>query len=370
MLPRGWIATFVERAGVIARIAHIVHQVVFEDVVVAADADGHVRRVVQQIVRGTVADAAECNAAGIGELVLREPPDVVVHGLVARRRERLAVAAFQHETARAGIVDVAAFDAMAGAPRHPDAHLAHVADLAGLHAIAAPAGHGESVAEARFHDETAQRHVGGLLQRHERRVERGEHDARAGHLRGRPEIEPTRTAIRVVFAGLVQLLQQVQRAIAARRRIALLDAIDRRTGQRDLALLAIERLYPNGLFVPIVTPVSQQPDTGLDVPTGGTVATVFEGTGPWRLVGGRRRGAAINDLGNCRPAFVGPTGKRHALVVEEQFRHRGRAPEKVGKAAQFLGTDVAQIGLQDLAASHRIEASQYLLVDDGNEGVG
>ena len=56
--------------------------------------------------------------------MLREPPDVVVHRLVAGRRQRLAVAALQHQPARAGIVDVAALDAMAVAAGDPNAKLA------------------------------------------------------------------------------------------------------------------------------------------------------------------------------------------------------------------------------------------------------
>ena len=149
----GWVAAFVQRAGVIAGVAHIMHDVVLEDVVVAADADGHVRRIVQQIVRGAVADAAQSNAAGIGELVLREPPDVIVDGLVAGRRERLAVATLQHQTAGARVVDVAALDAMARSPGHADADLAGVADLAGFDAIAAPAGYHQAVGQTCFHDE-------------------------------------------------------------------------------------------------------------------------------------------------------------------------------------------------------------------------
>ena len=60
MLPRqDGIAALVERAAVVGLGADVVHDVVLEDVVVAADADGLVRRVVDQVVRGAVADAAE-----------------------------------------------------------------------------------------------------------------------------------------------------------------------------------------------------------------------------------------------------------------------------------------------------------------------
>ena len=39
-----------------------------------------------------------------------------------------------------------------------------------------PPGHREAVAETRLQDEAAQRHVRGVLQRHERRIQRGEHE--------------------------------------------------------------------------------------------------------------------------------------------------------------------------------------------------
>ena len=103
---------------------------------------------------GAVADTAERDAAGIAELMLGEPPDVIVHGLMAGWRERLAVAPLQYESAGAGIVYVAALDAMARTARHADANLARVADDTGFDAIAglrSPRG----LAETGFQDEAA-----------------------------------------------------------------------------------------------------------------------------------------------------------------------------------------------------------------------
>ena len=150
--------------------------------------------------------------------MLREPPDVVVHGLVAGRRERLAVAAFQHQAARAGVVDVAALDAMARAARDANAQLASVADFAGLDPVAAAAGHLDAVAQGRFHDEPAQRHMRGVLAA--RPAARSTSTVRCGHRSssgGRPEIEPAGSAVQVELARLIQLLQQVQRDTGAVR---------------------------------------------------------------------------------------------------------------------------------------------------------
>ena len=204
----GRITALIKRTRVVARVAHIVDHVVFEDVVVAADADGHVRRVVQQVVRSAVADTAERDAAGIAELMLGEPPDVIVHGLMAGWRERLAVAPLQYESAGAGIVNVAALDAMARTARHADANLARVADDTGFDAIAAASDHREAVAETRLQNEAAQRHVRGVLQRHERRIQRGEHDVRLSSWRvarsraaPQSDLRNTRRAGRVPPAG-------------------------------------------------------------------------------------------------------------------------------------------------------------------------
>ena len=79
------VAPLVESAAVVGFGADVVDLVEFEHMVVAADEDGLVRRIVDQVVRGPVADALEREAVGRSELVLGEAPDVVVDGLVAGR---------------------------------------------------------------------------------------------------------------------------------------------------------------------------------------------------------------------------------------------------------------------------------------------
>ena len=56
----------------------MVHFVQFEDVVVAANKDGLVRGIVDEVMRSPAAYAAEAEAIGGGELVLGESPNVVV----------------------------------------------------------------------------------------------------------------------------------------------------------------------------------------------------------------------------------------------------------------------------------------------------
>ena len=288
---------------------------------------GLVRRVVDQVVGRAIADAAEDQPVGRGELVPREVPDVVVQGLVAAGRKGLAVAAFQDEAARAGVVDVAADDAVAGAAGDVDAQEPHVADFARLDAIVASAADLDAVAQAGFDDESAKDDVRGVLQQHQRRVERREHDPRGRRVRRRPEVEPARRAVDVELARPVQFLQQVQRPVPPRRRVALLDAVDGRRGQGDLVFLAVDRLDPDDLLVPVEAPVALEPDAGVDVPSLGPVALVLEDARAVRVVADAGDGAGVDDLGDGRPAVVGPARQRQTLVVEEQLGRGGRAAE-------------------------------------------
>ena len=52
-------------------------------------------RVVNQIVRGSISDAAKCNRIGAGHLMYREIVNVAVHHLMVRRGEGLSIAAVQ-----------------------------------------------------------------------------------------------------------------------------------------------------------------------------------------------------------------------------------------------------------------------------------
>ena len=74
---------------------------------------------------------------------------------MAGRRERLAIAALQDQPARAGVVDVAADDAVARSAGDADAELPHVADFAGLEANTAAPAHFDTVAQAGFHEKPA-----------------------------------------------------------------------------------------------------------------------------------------------------------------------------------------------------------------------
>ncbi len=120
--------------------------IVFENVVVAADQDRLVRGIVDQVMGRSVADALELNRVRAGQLVLGESPNVVIQCFVTSRRQRLPVATGQEQAAGARIVDVARFHAVALAAGDANAHLADVLHHAGLDSVGHPAFDGHAVA--------------------------------------------------------------------------------------------------------------------------------------------------------------------------------------------------------------------------------
>ncbi|MCR4412681.1 MAG: hypothetical protein NUV77_09680, partial [Thermoguttaceae bacterium] len=143
----------------------MVDDVVLEHMVVAADADGLVRGVVDQIVRGPVAHAFQQHGVGVGQLVAREPPDVVVDGLVPRGRKRSAVAAGKDDPAGSRVVNVAALDAVAETTVDGHAELADVPHATGENAVGRAPADLDPVALRCLNHQSAKDHVRCLAQR-------------------------------------------------------------------------------------------------------------------------------------------------------------------------------------------------------------
>lgn len=76
----GPVAAGIDGAGVVGFDAHMMNLVVFNDVVVAAEHDADVRRVVDEVPLGAVADAVQRNARTVHPV-----PAAVVVDVVARR---------------------------------------------------------------------------------------------------------------------------------------------------------------------------------------------------------------------------------------------------------------------------------------------
>ncbi len=129
----GPVAAHVERAVVGAFHAHVVDVIELDDVLVAAKENRDVGRVVYQIVRHAVADAADVHAGLIGLVEFPEVVNVVVDCLVPAGCQCLAVTARKHNAAAAGVRDVVAQHAHAASALDADAELARIAHRALCH---------------------------------------------------------------------------------------------------------------------------------------------------------------------------------------------------------------------------------------------
>ena len=150
--------------------------------------------------------------------------------------------------------------------------------------------------------------------RHERRIERRQRDLRALQVGRRPEVQTARAAVDDELAGLIQFLQHVQGAVAARRRVALHEAVDVRRGQRDPVRGGIDRGDLDHLVVPVVAPVALEPHALRCLPARRPVACILEAPRQTALVAVARTRAGLHDPGDGRPALVRPAGEGHAAV--------------------------------------------------------
>jgi hypothetical protein len=113
--PLGEVAPHVERAGVVRLHAHVVNLVVFDRVLVAVQPDREVGKVVNQVVGDAVAHAVNGDGGPVRPGYAVCVVEVIVDGVVAGRRECLAVTAAEQVpavTLRGGVMKAS----FAGAP--------------------------------------------------------------------------------------------------------------------------------------------------------------------------------------------------------------------------------------------------------------
>ncbi len=134
----GPIAAHVERTRVAGFAADIVDVVELNDVLVAAEQYGGVRRVVEVAVRDPVAYAADQYGRTIRADPAAEVVDVAVLNEVAGRRQSQTVAAGEADRAVTRLVYVAALDTVVGPLIEGDGHVADVAKRAACDAVVSP----------------------------------------------------------------------------------------------------------------------------------------------------------------------------------------------------------------------------------------
>ena len=349
--------------------------------------------VVYQVVRHAAAHAVHADAILVGVGQLGEMVDVVVLGVVAGGRQRVAVAPGEVDAAHAQVVEVAAHDAVLRAPLDAHRQPGQVAEGAPGHQVRGAAAHLHPLASGDLEGKPPQHHVRRIRQSDQRLAQHRVTDLmalreggagrrplgrsgaapspglRLSHSpalpNGRPEVQRPRLAIHEPLAGGIQFRQGVLGVVA--RALAVAVAMVRRR-QRDRLARGIDRFDALALIGPVPEPVAVEQDLLLAHPALGPVAVVGQAAD---FVAGDAVdavGSAPDHVGHVRPPGVGPAGQSHALAVEEELRPAGGAPEALGPlGAGLRHAALRQAGQQHAAARRRVQPLQHLGVGDGRE---
>ena len=146
----GPVATGVQCARITGFLHHIVHVIVFDNVIIARYIKCFVRCIVDQIVRSVIAHATYINRPLVGAHPVAEMVNVIVDRVIARRRQRLPVAAVEQNTAECYIVNIAAPDAVLPAILESDGEVAEIAKGAACDFIPAAARNQHTAAQRVF----------------------------------------------------------------------------------------------------------------------------------------------------------------------------------------------------------------------------
>ncbi len=108
----GPIPSHVERTSVLSFLTYVVNLVVLDHMLVAMKQNRSVRRVMNDIVRNTVADAVDIHADQIAFTQHGKMMDVAVLHDVVRRCQRRTVSTGKHDSTSARLTDIAPHDAI------------------------------------------------------------------------------------------------------------------------------------------------------------------------------------------------------------------------------------------------------------------
>ena len=374
------VAVHVPRPGVAGLVGDVMHLVVLRNMVIAAEQERLVRRVVDQVVRHPHRDALDADRRLIGAAV---PGGVVVDVTVLHhvpgRLKRGQVAPGDYDAGVAQVGEVAADKGMPLPLADFDALAAHVANGAAGQQRVLAALDGDAMLPARFDGQPPQDDMRGVIHCYDGRLEhRGDYLA-PFQRRRRPEIQEAGGAVQVPLAGAVQLAQQVNPLVG-------------RPFDHVGMLPWPPEFNPHPLFVRFhakdsavrgevgVLEVAKEPRIGLVRP--GVLARV-------RVVdqiGVLDHGAAIDVLRRLvarldqRKPFahlwriVRPAGQGHVNAVEEELQMRRRVhvdqrPKVVyapgGKLAEVGDAAGAQVHLQHMRARSLGDTLRRRAVDQG-----
>ncbi len=332
------------------------HLVQLDQVIVARKIHGLMRRVVDQVMCGAVADAVQRNGRLIHPINAAVMMNMVVVGREIGLGQRFAITPAQRDAAVAHVIHVAS-DHAAVAARQGKGRRACVANRTADDPHINRIIDHQRRTSADFHEQAGKRDVRRIFHCHKRWQHRHGRSALLDGCR-RPEIEDALRAIEIPFAGLIEFRQQVVGVVPLP--IAESKGVLRLSLKRNYPLFKIDRFDLEPLIGPIPEPVTFEHDVGLANPAPGPVALVRKNAVLTSL-----RAAAIDrdfpqHFGNLHKTLVRPSGKRRGRVLEEQLEAGRRLPPSLPRAhfAQVGDALGFQIGLQHFAPGRLVELAQ------------
>ncbi|MFM1943117.1 MAG: hypothetical protein RI897_2099 [Verrucomicrobiota bacterium] len=333
----GPIAAGVDGAYVAGFEGDVMDFVEFDAVVIAREEDGAMGMVVDEVVAGEVADAAELDG---GDVAFGPPAlvmEVVVLDEVGCGFEGGTVAAGEDDATVAGVEDIAVEDFVIGSSGDGDAVVTEVAEAAACDDAVAAVGDVDAVAASGLEGEAVESDMRSVAGADDGGIEEGDDGGGIGGVERGPEVELAGGGIDVIFARGIEFLEDVEEVEA----LAFAEAVEAMgRGGVDEAVVA----DGGDLFVgvgPVPGPVTVDPPVGGGLPAAG--AGVIEEESAFELaelasvfIPG---GGVFGDTGDGEPiAGIGPAGEGHGLSVGEQLQVGG-----LGGAAESPGREVAEI---------------------------
>ena len=307
----------VETTGVGGLQIGVVDDVQLDDIVVACQCQPGMRRVVDQVVAGDVADTANVDRRVVGLLEDADVMDDVVDGKVLCRRQRLAVATTQKDATTAGRVDIAAHHGALRAAVYRGAPGATVAEDALGDLAPFRVHHPHRIAVAAFQYEAPQRHVVRVLELDQVAHDRDRDVAVSNGLR-RPEVDDPGLGVEIPLARAVQFLEEPLDEVA----VTDPELVGGLAPQRQRLVLNGDRLNRQPVPPPVV--LTEHADAAVRGACPAARVNVL------RVVGERPLCALRRRLNNVRPdaaidirrVDVRRPRQRHPLPLEEELPER------------------------------------------------
>ena len=283
--------------------------------IIAAELDGVVRAIVNEVVRHAVSHAVDADCRTIGSMNPAELVEVIIIRVMAGGGQGFAFPTAERHAPFACLVNVTADHAILAAAGDGDTPTARISHHATGEAILRAACHHHRRAARRFQSHPLESKPRGFSQR-EKSGQHRENGFSLGQIIGRPEINEASCPVQIPFAGRIQFGQQVERVKALARPITI--AVIRLVQLDDVGL--VDRLHFLERIGPIPEPITVQPNLRFLAPAAGLIARVRELADLIALdaVAGKR--LAATHVRNLHKTAVRPARQGHRLLLKKQLR--------------------------------------------------